>query len=173
MLQPACVRSWYVPSDSRSAARRSINLATEAPLGGPGTVVRIHNISSTGMLIESSALLSVGAEFDVHLTDGGEHTARVVWTCDELCGCEFKVPLTKATISSTVLRSPPAPETEKTQTPSEAGGDSDADVVTASRGEVIESGEHKLPLQSRLRIIVLGSVFCWLPIVGLATFVLR
>lgn len=88
------------------AARRQLRLplhgskATGAEIEG-----LVHNISATGMLVESEAALDVGEEIEVNLPHSGKTAARVIWTSARLAGCQFDMPISPATLSAAQLRS--------------------------------------------------------------------
>ena len=54
---------------------------------------RVRNISATGMMIETRALLQVDQLVRVAMRHGGEIGARVVWTRDCMAGLAFPAPL--------------------------------------------------------------------------------
>lgn len=92
--------------EGRAAPRRTLRFET---LGGreSGDVhaVQVHNASSTGLLLESDADLTVGEAIDVVLPQAGPTTARVVWASGTLYGCRFDEPISAATLSAAQLRS--------------------------------------------------------------------
>ena len=105
------------PRDStgnrRSAARRTLRLqALGATASQADADVLIHDLSLSGLLIETSAGLAAGERIDVDLPEAGPTEAKVVWTSGRFFGCKFKRPIPPAALSSAILRSPPsaAPE---------------------------------------------------------------
>lgn len=94
----------------RRAARRQLRLEASAlTLQGQPAQVLIHNISTSGLLIESLATLRVSESFDVLLPDAGPTTAFVVWNSANLYGCRFAEPLSTRVLNALQLRSEPAP----------------------------------------------------------------
>jgi transcriptional regulator with XRE-family HTH domain len=80
-------------TDNR-APRRQLRLEAAARTpGGTTTQVLIHNVSESGLLIETSAKLAEAERFDVVLPDGGPTAAIVVWHSVKLYGCRFAEPL--------------------------------------------------------------------------------
>lgn len=65
----------------------------------------VHNISATGMLLECSEGLDVGALLRVDLPDGADTEAVIVWVSGLLHGCKFTRPLGRSTLSAALLRS--------------------------------------------------------------------
>lgn len=88
------------------ASRRQLRLplhgskATGAEIEG-----LVHNISATGMLVESDAEFDVGEMIEVNLPHSGKTAARVIWTSARLIGCQFDMPISPATLSAAQLRS--------------------------------------------------------------------
>lgn len=88
------------------ASRRQLRL----PLHGSkatGTEIEalVHNISATGMLVESDAALDVGEVIEVNLPHSGKTAAKIIWTSGRLAGCQFDMPISPATLSAAQLRS--------------------------------------------------------------------
>lgn len=90
--------------EGRGTARRTLRLSAASPGNAAG--VLIHNLSRSGLMIETAADLAVGDAFQVVLPEAGPSTARVVWARDNRFGCEFLKPVSKATVSAALLRSP-------------------------------------------------------------------
>lgn len=102
-----------VPSGSnkRGAPRHQMRLRVRgAPPAGEATDVLIHNLSPTGLLIESTQHLAVGDEIVVELPEAATSTAKVVWASGQFFGCAFDRPLSAAAVSAAHLRSEPASE---------------------------------------------------------------
>lgn len=92
--------------------RRKLRLEAQGALAsGTATSVLVHNISATGLLIESAMPLSIGEQIDVDLPHAGLTSAKVVWTSGRLFGCEFGAPVSSAALSAAELRSTVRPET--------------------------------------------------------------
>src|SRR3546814_9985278 len=65
---------------ARGAARMHMRLETSGSLGGhQGSTVVIHNLSATGMLIETSSDLDIGQRIAVTLPEAPDCTANIVW----------------------------------------------------------------------------------------------
>lgn len=71
----------------------------------------VHNISATGMLVESPAPLEIGEVIDVNLPHSGKTATKVIWTSGALAGCQFEMPISPATLSAAQLKSVVGPET--------------------------------------------------------------
>ena len=105
------------PRDStgnrRSAARRTLRLqALGATAAQADAEVIIHDLSRTGLLIETSAGLAAGERIDVEIPEAGPTEAKVLWNSGRFFGCKFRRPIPPAALSSAILRSPPQPADE-------------------------------------------------------------
>ena len=88
--------------------RRVLHLEAEGALpSGARTNVRVHNVSTTGLLLESTIRLAIGERIEIDLPHAAATWARVIWTSDDLSGCQFEQPITPAVLSAAQLRSTP------------------------------------------------------------------
>jgi hypothetical protein len=97
-----------IGDERRGSERRALRLDIDgdAPRHGAAQVT-IHDLSLTGVLMETSTPLSAGETFEVDLPQAGKVEASVVWTSGEFYGCEFRDPISTAALSAALLRSPP------------------------------------------------------------------
>jgi hypothetical protein len=107
----------FLPSapgaEKRFDARRKLSLlASGLRHDGTGLEVQIHNISGTGLLLESDIKLTAGDRIEIELPHAGDITAVVIWASGRLFGCQFEGPVSPATLSAVELKSAigPAPE---------------------------------------------------------------
>lgn len=107
----------FLPSapsaEKRFDARRKLSLlASGLRHDGTGLEVQIHNISGTGLLLESDVKLANGDRIEIELPHAGDITAVVIWASGRLFGCQFEGPVSPATLSAVELKSAvgPAPE---------------------------------------------------------------
>lgn len=110
MAISAYLQSPGADPDSRRKPRRRLQL--EVPgvsSASDGLAVTIYNISQSGMLIECDGALAVGDKIDVELPEAGVVTARLIWASGIFFGCEFKSPITPATVSASELQGLAAP----------------------------------------------------------------
>jgi transcriptional regulator with XRE-family HTH domain len=92
-------------SDQRGADRRVLLLeALGATAGGDSAQVSVHNISQTGLLLETEASLALGEMIELELPEAGVVEARVVWLSENLAGCAFVEPIGDAALSAAQLR---------------------------------------------------------------------
>jgi transcriptional regulator with XRE-family HTH domain len=90
--------------------RRRLQLEVAGSLAsGDATAVLIHNISATGLLLETETRLTDGERIDIELPDAGSTAARIVWTSDRFYGGRFDTPLSVAVLSALELRSTAVP----------------------------------------------------------------
>ena len=95
------------------APRRQLRLEAAALTpSGMATQVLIHNVSESGLLIETSAILAEGERFDVVLPDAGPTAALVVWHSVNFYGCRFAEPLNAGELDALQRRSDAAPQGE-------------------------------------------------------------
>ncbi|HYX47021.1 MAG TPA: PilZ domain-containing protein [Sphingomicrobium sp.] len=94
-------------SERRVALRRTLQLIVrgETPAGDSAQVL-IHDISVTGILLETSADLLIGETIEVEVPEGGPTTAIVMWNSGRFFGCQFHGRISPAAVSAAVLRSP-------------------------------------------------------------------
>lgn len=95
--------------DLRGAPRHRLYLAvTAAKPAGQSIQVLIHNISETGLLLETGVGLEIGEKIGIHLPHQTETTALILWSSGTLFGCEFAAPLNRSVLSAAQLQSVPA-----------------------------------------------------------------
>lgn len=86
--------------------RRKLSLeAKSARASGEAASVSIHDISASGLLLESKVVLAVDERIDIELPNAGITPAKVIWNSGDLFGCQFDIPISSATLSAAQLRS--------------------------------------------------------------------
>lgn len=131
--------------DERSAARRTLRLEVPTSSSRDANEALIHNLSETGLLLETSAGLQVGEALQVELPHAGTITALVVWARGRFAGCEFATHVSKAAVSAALLRAevqaapPPAEVAREFALHSLADRGSPDDLEDISRSVVIVS----------------------------------
>ncbi|MFM2272770.1 MAG: hypothetical protein RL702_1835 [Pseudomonadota bacterium] len=76
------------------ALRRQLRIESESSTAsGQRGRVLIHNISTTGLLIESPVALAEAERIEIALPQMGPTSAQVVWTDDNFYGCRFDTPI--------------------------------------------------------------------------------
>lgn len=105
------------PSTSGKARdpRRLLRLEAVGVTGeGDSARVLVHNISASGLLLESAVPLVPGERIDVELPHVGPTAARIVWASGGFFGCQFDAPISTAALSAAQLRSDPPEPTHET-----------------------------------------------------------
>lgn len=101
-------QSGITPRDQR----RKLLLEARGSTASGAAAVLVHNISTTGLLLESDAALADGEAIEIELPHAGGTRARVVWTSGRLAGCQFDSPISPAALSAAQLQSAAAPQAD-------------------------------------------------------------
>jgi transcriptional regulator with XRE-family HTH domain len=97
-------------AQKRGALRQPMRLSTSGrTVKGAATDVLIHDLSTGGMLIETSAMLALGDDLEVELPRTGIKKAQVVWSSGSYYGCRFSEPVAPAAVSAALLKAAPDP----------------------------------------------------------------
>jgi hypothetical protein len=139
----------------RTAVRRKLRVVAQGSRSlQPSTPVVIHDLSETGVLIETEAELLVGEQLDVRLPESGARAAKVVWNSGRYFGCQFRHPVSRAAVSAALLRSPPA----------ERPMASDALQLEPAQGLAAQNSYAKQawPFRDKLRLIVALTLGFWI-----------
>ena len=139
-------------SSRRTTTRRKLRLEAPGSIASDGDVL-ILDISTTGLLIKASGDLVVGETVEFDLPEACGTRAVVKWSNGQLFGCQFRAPVSVATVSAALLRAPSAPRQSPALAPPRAkhlaGDPRHAD------------DEQKLPLTVRLRWIAGLTLVSW------------
>lgn len=152
-------------ADRRGWQRRRLSLGSS--LQSTGDDVTIHDISASGMLIETAAELAVFDALEIELPETGITPALVIWNSGQYFGCEFKQRLSQGAISAALLRSQPAASAElelplplpEPQSQESTPGESESQ-------DLLE--EQKAPFGVRLRVIFGSALLLWALIIWAA-----
>ena len=91
--------------DPRRSVRHTLRLeASGSTADGKHARVTVHNISASGVLLETVAVLDVGETFAIDLPEAGERRAIVSWASAAFYGCQFEEPLSPAEVAAAQLR---------------------------------------------------------------------
>lgn len=94
-------------ANRRSSNRRLLSLQVPGAIdAGQGVDVFIHDLSLTGLLIETWESLHVGTRLTVDLPEIGKTEAQVVWSTGHYFGCQFDTAIPAAALSAAMLRNP-------------------------------------------------------------------
>ncbi|WP_447929525.1 helix-turn-helix domain-containing protein [Sphingopyxis fribergensis] len=103
----AMIEKQQTDGSARGAPRMHMRFEASGSLdGSEGTTVAIHNLSATGMLIETASDLVIGQRLTVALPEAPDCAATIVWRSEALAGCRFDRPLSRAALSAAQLRNP-------------------------------------------------------------------
>nr|WP_294170184.1 PilZ domain-containing protein [uncultured Sphingomonas sp.] len=90
----------------RRSTRRTLRLEVAGTAGSQSrSAMVIHDLSPTGLLIETEEPLGVGQKLAVELPEVGSFPAEAVWSSGRFVGCKFDETLPQAAISAALLRS--------------------------------------------------------------------
>lgn len=110
MVLAAHFESTTSGGDTPRPSRRRLQLEVAGSrASGDAAAVLIHNISATGLLLETSTKLTDAERIDIDLPDVGPTAATIVWTSDRFYGGRFETPLGVAVLSALELRSTAPP----------------------------------------------------------------
>jgi len=153
------------PANERGAARRILRLEVQASSSEDSTRALIRNLSERGLLIETTADLTVGEVLHVDLPEAGPSAARVVWTEGSFFGCEFTNPVSKAAVSAALLLAPVEPIQPVSAVPQMA--------TSAVFGDGQAQPEPTPEIESlTIRIVLMASLILMLLSVALFVFAL-
>ena len=149
-MQAVATLESLINPDRRTAPRRRLHL--DLSLGAAGEKATIHDLSSTGILVETAAGLTEFDELEVELPEVGTTLATVIWSSGDYFGCQFHTDLPRSAVSAALLRSPfVLPEA-----PSAAPG-----TLREEDDEPDHSLDDRLPFAVRLRVILGSSLALW------------
>jgi len=140
-------------ANRRFSPRRALKL--QSVLAAEGEVVTIHDISNTGLLLETKVRLVEGQRLDVDLPEIGFTQAEVVWSSERFFGCRFDTPVSKAAVSAALLRNPvPSSDPLSEERAWESLG-------RELEGAEANAARERLSFSNRLRVIVGVSLGLW------------
>ncbi len=110
-------------ADTSRDPRRTLQLETHGVTTlGDAAHVLIHNVSATGLLLETHTQLEAGQQLTIDLPLAGATQATVMWQSGHLFGCQFDAPVSQAMLSAAQLRGAVEREVELAG-PQQFGGD--------------------------------------------------
>lgn len=153
----AAVRGRLDPTSSlstgRTTVRRKLRLEAQGSTASDSANVSIIDISTTGLLLETTSDLRLGETIELDLPEAPGIRVVVKWSSGQLFGCQFKEPVSVAVVSGALLRAPAGPPNSKAITLPDTADPAD-DVLEAK-------AEGKLPLAVRMRWIVGLALLSW------------
>ena len=107
-------------AERRGSARRGLKLAITASVANsPELGVTIHDLSETGLLLETPLSLAAGQTFQAFLPLAGAVETTVVWSSHQFHGCQFAERVPRAAVSAALLKN--APEVDSAKPPERSG----------------------------------------------------
>jgi hypothetical protein len=134
----------------RAASRLKLSLGTVLPSTGEEVV--IHDLSATGILIQTNAALKAADKLEVELPEVGATVAQVVWNSGDYFGCQFDTPIAKAALSAALLRNPFEPFAESSPA---------ADASYPESEGTAEFDDDRASFAVRMRVILGTSLALW------------
>ena len=146
--------------------------------------VTLHNLSTTGLLIQTATPISAGTAITLALSEHEDAAATIVWSDGAFHGAVFEKPLGRGVLTAITARSkvvwpkfnPPNPpaETRKNDALS-------ADIIDFATAEIVGSHEtqpvciarSELPVSVRVQVILGIAATVWSVIIGGATLFWR
>ncbi|SKB70702.1 helix-turn-helix domain-containing protein [Sphingopyxis flava] len=121
MAIPAYIETGEVRGAKSRSPRRTLRLQLPgAKATGDDLMVQVHNISASGLLIESEVALAIGERIEIDLPHAGPTGARIIWNSAHIYGCQFDTAITSATLSAAQLRSIVGPDARVSPRPRSA-----------------------------------------------------
>lgn len=136
-------------SSRRTTTRRKLRLEAPGSIASEGGVL-ILDISTTGLLIKTSGDLVVGETVEFDLPEASATRAVVKWSSGQLFGCQFRAPVSVATVGAALLRAPSTPRQSRAPRAKVLAGDPRP-----------ADNDEKLPLTVRLRWIAGLTLVAW------------
>lgn len=139
-------------ANRRSSNRRLLSLQVPGAIdAGAGVDVFIHDLSLTGLLIETWENLYVGMRIEVDLPEVGKTEAQVVWSTGHYFGCQFDNAIPAAALSAATLRNPIGTQ--------RSGGSAAA--ASAPLIRTASDDRAGLSLGTRMRVIIAFASVVW------------
>lgn len=96
-------------AERRGAPRRRLQLESVLTTRRPPQKTVVLDLSEAGLMLHAYDDLAVDETFELLLSDAGPVEAQVVWKRNQLYGCKFLTPVTRAMISAALLKARPGP----------------------------------------------------------------
>ena len=133
----------------RTTPRLKLSLGAVLPTTGEQVV--IHDLSASGILIQTGAALKTAQALEVELPEIGAAVAKVVWRSGDYFGCQFEKRIPKAALSAALLRNP---FEQAAQTPPAIMPGQESEAVAAAK-------DDRAPFAVRMRVILGTSILLW------------
>ena len=138
------------PVDSRVGPRRKLHLDTSgSSSSGAAMNGMVHDLSETGLLLQTTAQLALGEQIEVVLPHAGPTAASVVWGSNDFFGCRFEKRISHASVSAAQLQSGPRPVAASAEESAAPAGE-------AERAETFGARLRRLRKDRRMSLIGLA-----------------
>lgn len=108
MSLPARFEETGEKGERRGSDRRELQLTITARVPeSPELAVTIHDLSESGILLETLAPLASGQRFQILLPLAGAVETVVIWNSGHFYGCQFSETVPRAAVSAALLQSAP------------------------------------------------------------------
>jgi hypothetical protein len=148
-------------TDDRWSKRFRLLLDARAELDGLGaTPVTIHDLSDTGLLLETRADLQEGAQLMLEIEGYGSVAAQVVWRSSRFFGARFAAPLAPSGLTSLHSKSKVVwPEFKPAPTSGQPTRREPLPLPSPALAQT--GGERQLPVATRIQLMVAISLGLW------------
>lgn len=144
--------------DRRASDRRLLRLPVAGAIANDsGVDVFIHDLSRSGLLMETRTALQVGDQIEVDLPEAGNTIARVVWSTGQFFGCQFNSLIPAAALSAALLRNPIVRDSRP------------AEAVYAVTPEAAKT--ELLPLRHRAAVVLALATAAWIAVFAVVTLI--
>jgi transcriptional regulator with XRE-family HTH domain len=144
MAIPAHIKQPARGHDQRAGERRPLQLEISGLLAdGQEANVIVHNMSVSGLLLETGIALATGDRLTLDLPQAGAIEAAVMWRSERLYGCAFATPLGAGALAAAQLQGLPV---------SEAGTPASAPATGTAGSESLGSRLNRLRREAGLTL---------------------
>lgn len=148
----------------RRLARKTLSLGTVGSSASGTADVLIRNISRTGLLLETPAVLALDETIAINIPESRGARAVVKWASGQFYGCEFVRPISQAAVSACQLKADYEDKAAEKDFPVAAA----SGPWTASAA-VPSSIDNQASLGTKMRWILLLTALSWLIVAAAAT----
>lgn len=134
MKIPAKLMTAAAGTDRRIKPRHLLLIEVAISVGQQGTDALVHDLSTTGLRIETDDPLDVGEQLTIELMGGTTIEATVVWSSDRSYGCRFASSVPQGVIGAILLQAPiDLPSSVPTRTIEEVELESGLDILRLAK----------------------------------------
>ena len=146
--------------ERRYASRKPVSLQLKAWVDGEERILSVRDLSQTGFLAEAEPPLAINQAVELELPHEGRKKAKVVWAGEALAGCTFVGTISRASYSAALLKSQVLHPRNETQPQAAEAPPAIAEQADGQAG--------KLPMGTRVAVMVVGGALAWAPVLLVA-----